>query len=58
VLIKFKRLSIFQDSRGFKVFLPQKEGNKVSSSLHDGIQVRAIKIHSFEKHIIKFLEDM
>jgi len=40
------------------VFLPQKEGIEVPSSVKNGIQGRTIKIHSLEKPIRRLLEDM
>jgi len=40
------------------VFLSQKEGVEVSSSLKDGIQVRTIKIDSLEKPTRRLFEDM
>ena len=48
----------FQGSRGFKVFLPQKEGIEVSSSLKDEIQASKIKIDSLEKPTRTLLENM
>ena len=40
VLIKFKRLRLFQGSKGFKEFLPQKEGVVDSRRLIYGIRTQ------------------